>query len=119
MSTTEWFQFNLPGHQMRVIEADGEYSQPSAVDGLDMGPGQRYSVLVTAHPTDSHNYYYNTTLYAIFDPKLEGRNPRYYQGLIEYREGAPIMPTTEPANFKWVNDVELCSLDGNPPLPVD
>ncbi|KAJ2028889.1 ferroxidase fet3 [Coemansia sp. S610] len=119
MSTTEWFQFNLPGHQMRVIEADGEYSQPSAVDGLDLGPGQRYSVLVAAHPTDSHNYHYNATQYAIFDPKLEGRNPRYYQGLIEYRKGAPIMPTTEPQNFKWVNDIELCALSGNPPLPVD
>ncbi|KAJ2016221.1 ferroxidase fet3 [Coemansia sp. S680] len=119
MSTTEWFQFNLPGHQMRVIEADGEYSQPSAVDGLDMGPGERYSVLVTAHPTDSHNYHYNATLYAGFVPRIEDKNPRHYQGLIEYREGAPIMPTTEPANFKWVSDVELCSLSGNPPLPVD
>ncbi|KAJ2788067.1 ferroxidase fet3 [Coemansia linderi] len=119
MSTTEWFQFNLPGHQMRVIEADGEHSRPSAVDGLDMGPGERYSVLVTAHPTDSHNYHYNATLYAGFVPKIEDKNPRYYQGLIEYREGAPTMPTTEPRNFKWVNDVELCALSGNPPLPVD
>ncbi|KAJ2734442.1 ferroxidase fet3 [Coemansia sp. BCRC 34962] len=119
MSTTEWFQFNLPGHQMHVIEADGEYSQPSAVDGLDLSPGQRYSVLVTAHPTDSHNYHYNATQYAIFDPKLEGRNPRYYQGLIEYRKGAPIMSTAEPQNFKWVNDIELCALSGNSPLPVD
>ncbi|KAJ2833761.1 ferroxidase fet3 [Coemansia furcata] len=119
MSTTEWFQFSLPGHQMHVIEADGEYSRPSAVDGLDMGPGQRYSVLVTAHPTDSHNYHYNATLYAGFVPRIEDKNPRYYQGLIEYREGAPVMLATEPVDFKWVNDVELCALSGNPPLPVD
>ncbi|KAJ2892387.1 ferroxidase fet3, partial [Coemansia aciculifera] len=119
MSTTEWFQFSLPGHQMRVIEADGEYSQPCLVDGLDMGPGQRYSVLVTAHNSAEFNYHYNATLYAGFVPNIRDKNPRYYQGLIEYREDAPIMETTEPRDFKWLLDVNLSALDGKPPLPVD
>ncbi|KAJ2504445.1 ferroxidase fet3 [Coemansia sp. RSA 2052] len=119
MSTTEWFQFSLPGHQMRVIEADGEYSQPSLTDGLDMGPGQRYSVLVTAHNSVEFNYHYNATLYAGFVPKVEDKNPRYYQGLIEYRKDAPVKATTEPRDFKWLLDVDLCALNGRPPLPVD
>ncbi|KAJ2745575.1 ferroxidase fet3 [Coemansia sp. BCRC 34301] len=119
MSTTEWFQFSLPGHQMRVIEADGEYSQPSLADGLDMGPGQRYSVLVTAHDSVEFNYHLNATLYAGFVRKVKDQNPRYYQGLIEYRKDAPVMATTEPPNFKWLSDVELSALDGKPPMPVD
>ncbi|KAJ1935596.1 ferroxidase fet3, partial [Linderina macrospora] len=45
MATTENYQFSIPGHTMDVIEADGVYSLPHSVDVIDMGPGQRYSVL--------------------------------------------------------------------------
>ncbi|KAJ2251735.1 ferroxidase fet3, partial [Coemansia sp. RSA 454] len=48
MSFTYWFKVRLPGHTMQVIEADGISSHPSAVDGLDLCPGQRYSVIITA-----------------------------------------------------------------------
>ncbi|KAJ2258202.1 ferroxidase fet3, partial [Coemansia sp. RSA 455] len=62
MSSTEWFKFSLPGHQLQIIEADGIDSVPHSVDGLDLGPGQRYSAVVTARDTDLYNYQYNATL---------------------------------------------------------
>ncbi|KAJ2432499.1 hypothetical protein IWW46_006631, partial [Coemansia sp. RSA 2440] len=61
MSVNNWFKFRIPGHKMTVIEADGVESMPLEVDGLSMGPGQRYSVIVTAHKSDEFNYIYNVT----------------------------------------------------------
>ncbi|KAI8323255.1 hypothetical protein GQ54DRAFT_296829 [Martensiomyces pterosporus] len=120
MSTTEWFKFNMPGHQLQVIEADGIYSDPLAVDGLDLSPGQRYSVLVTAHNTDAVNHQYNITLYASFIPNTPGKSPRSYQGLVEYRQGAPIKNVTvDYSNFLWADDSRLSALDQEPALPVD
>lgn len=114
MSTTEWFKFHMPGHQMAVIETDGELTQPHNVDGLDMGPGQRYSVLVHAHSQDCHNYHYNVTLHASFVPNKPGLSPRYYQGLVEYKEGASQATdfVTKPAeDFIYPREPELRALD--------
>ncbi|KAJ2718515.1 ferroxidase fet3 [Coemansia sp. Benny D115] len=119
MATTEWFKFNIPGHKLQVIEADGVYSTPLTVDGLDLSPGQRYSVLVTAQDTDKYNYNYNVTLYASFLPNIKGFNPRYYQGLVEYRKGASVKETKEPKDFVWAHDINLSALSGEKPLDVD
>ncbi|KAJ2840390.1 ferroxidase fet3 [Coemansia sp. 'formosensis'] len=121
MSTTEWFKFSLPGHKLTIIEADGTDSVPHTVDGLDLGPGQRYSVVVTAHDTDAYNYQYNATLYANFVPFIPGMNPRYYLGLIEYKKGAPlktIAPTAD-SQYVWSDDILLKARDRQPLLSVD
>ncbi|KAJ2348359.1 ferroxidase fet3 [Coemansia sp. RSA 2673] len=121
MSSTEWFKFSLPGHQLQIIEADGIDSVPHSVDGLDLGPGQRYSAVVTARDTDMYNYQYNATLYANFVPFIPGMNPRYYQGLIEYKAGAPVktFAQTDDRLFVWSDDVVLKALDREPVLAVD
>ncbi|KAI8991409.1 Cupredoxin [Mycotypha africana] len=38
--------FVIPDHTMKLIEIDGEYVKPHAVDYLEVGPGQRMSVLI-------------------------------------------------------------------------
>ncbi|KAJ2013885.1 ferroxidase fet3 [Coemansia sp. S610] len=121
MSSTEWFKFSLPGHQLQIIEADGVDSVPHTVDGLDLGPGQRYSAVVTAHDTDQYNYQYNATLYANFIPFIPGMNPRYYLGLIEYKPGAPVKTLTQSDDFltEWSDDVVLKAWDQQPLMPVD
>jgi iron transport multicopper oxidase len=43
------FTFSIDGHQFVVIEADGENTQPLLVDELQVFPGQRYSVVLTAN----------------------------------------------------------------------
>lgn len=42
------FNFQIEGHTLTVIEADGENHVPITVDRLVLQPGQRYSVVVTA-----------------------------------------------------------------------
>jgi iron transport multicopper oxidase len=43
------FNFAIDGHTMRVIEADGEYTEVSSpVDNIQIHAGQRYSVVVKA-----------------------------------------------------------------------
>ncbi|ETW83507.1 laccase [Heterobasidion irregulare TC 32-1] len=45
------FIFSIAGHNMTVIEADGEYTQPLVVDSVNIYAGQRYSVVVNATQT--------------------------------------------------------------------
>ncbi|KAJ2831251.1 hypothetical protein FBU31_002313 [Coemansia sp. 'formosensis'] len=120
MSATMWYQFSLPGHVMRVIEVDGEYTEPLSVDGVDLAPAQRYSVLVTAHLTNSFNYRYNATMSASFIPPAPGLSPRVFMGDVVYQQGAPyVQAGMYDDSFRWVNDIKLHALDQSPPLPVD
>ncbi|KAJ1658780.1 hypothetical protein GGF38_004188, partial [Coemansia sp. RSA 25] len=120
MSSTMWYQFSLPGHIMCVIEIDGEYTEPLEVDGVDMAPAQRYSVLVTAHSTDSFNYRYNATMFASFIPAEPGLSPRIFIGDIIYQKDAPfIQAGSYDDSFRWANDIELYALDQAPALLVD
>ncbi|KAJ2159998.1 ferroxidase fet3 [Coemansia sp. RSA 552] len=122
MSTIEWWKFSIPGHKLEVIEIEGEYTKPCKVDGLDMGPGQRISVIVTAQDTDAYNFYYNATMYNSILPTTPGENPRYYKGLIEYRKDAPVWKeASRPGDrdLVWADDIDTQNLDGEPALLVD
>ncbi|KAJ2559488.1 ferroxidase fet3 [Coemansia sp. RSA 1933] len=123
MSLTEWFRFSLPGHKLKIIEVEGVVSETYEVDGLDLGPAQRYSAIVEAKDTDAFNYVYNATLYANFVPFLKGMNPRTYLGLIDYgRPGAPmnIPSRTSDSNIEWADDIRMSADDGEPLLePVN
>ncbi|KAJ2744139.1 ferroxidase fet3 [Coemansia sp. BCRC 34301] len=105
---------------MRVIEVDGVYTEPLEVDGVDMSPAQRYSVLVTAHSTDALNYRYNATMYTIFIPAAPGLSPRIFIGDIVYQQNAPFKQVDSYGDsFRWTQDIELHALDQEPALPVD
>ncbi|PIA12998.1 hypothetical protein COEREDRAFT_94807 [Coemansia reversa NRRL 1564] len=128
MSTTEWFKFAMSNHQMKVIEADGVYSVPAPVDGVTLGPGQRYSILVSAHSNSNYNYKYMIELFASFIPELRGMSPRYYSGRIEYNPNALVVAVNPETTLKslpenesmaWMYDVELSALSHRPALPVD
>ncbi|KAI7875256.1 Cupredoxin [Mucor mucedo] len=43
--------FAIAGHQMTVIEVDGDYVKPYDVDYLEVSAGQRFSVLITTNQT--------------------------------------------------------------------
>ncbi|KAJ2542073.1 ferroxidase fet3 [Coemansia sp. RSA 1853] len=119
--TLFWIKFRMPGHTMHIIDQDGVACDPVEVDGLDMGPGQRFSVLVTAYDTAEFNYKYNVTLYANFIDPLPGIQPRYYSGLIEYQKNAPLkhIPEVNDDQLAWSNTLDLQARDGMPLLPVD
>ncbi|KAJ1664026.1 ferroxidase fet3 [Coemansia sp. RSA 1813] len=123
MSLTEWFRFSIPGHRLQVIEVEGVRSEPYEVDGLDLGPAQRYSAIVEAKETDEFNYMYNVTLYANFVPFLRGMNPRVYLGLIDYgrpKATTKIYSRTSDANIEWADDIKMSAKDQEPLLePVN
>ncbi|KAJ2521878.1 ferroxidase fet3, partial [Coemansia sp. RSA 2049] len=118
MGITEQFKFSLPGHRMQIIEVEGERTVPYDVDGVDVGPGQRYSVLVEAKDTDEFNYIYNVTIYAGFITLAPGRNPHSYFGLVEYKPDAPINApaSIDDSNIHATNDIYLNSYDEEPLL---
>ncbi|KAJ2839594.1 hypothetical protein J3B01_000571 [Coemansia erecta] len=122
MSFTYWFKVRLPGHTMQVIEADGIYSQPSAADGLDLGPGQRYSVIITAQESLEFNYALNVTFYSNFIARMQGLTPRYHQVPIVYRDNAPTKAFTaiEDHEVKWADELAMEPRDKQMLLePVD
>ncbi|KAJ2645919.1 hypothetical protein IWW40_005784 [Coemansia sp. RSA 1250] len=122
MAVTVWFKFTIPGHKLTIIEADGVETEPYSVDGLDLGPKQRYSVIVNAKPTAEFNYIYNATLYANFIPKWPGMNPRYYTGIVEYKKGASIKnyPLPDDTQLEWSEETKLLASDHQPLLePVN
>ncbi|KAG1888631.1 laccase [Suillus subluteus] len=55
MSCDPNFVFSIDNHNMTVIEADGELTQPLLVDSLQILAGQRYSVVLVANkPVDNY-----------------------------------------------------------------
>ncbi|KAJ2784987.1 ferroxidase fet3 [Coemansia javaensis] len=123
MSSLMWFKFSIAGHKLDVIEIDGEYTSRLPVDGINVGPAQRYSVLVAARPTAKFNYRYTAVMHTNFIPPAPGLSPRVYTGDVVYSAGAPLNLATKPVpdspGFKWLDDIELCALDGAPALVPD
>ncbi|KAF8888308.1 laccase-5 [Infundibulicybe gibba] len=49
------YTFSIDGHQITIIEADGESTRPVTVDALTIFAGQRYSFILTAdRPIDNY-----------------------------------------------------------------
>ncbi|KAH7923707.1 laccase [Leucogyrophana mollusca] len=49
MACDPYFTFSIDGHNMTIIEADGELTEPLLVDSLQILAGQRYSFVFTAN----------------------------------------------------------------------
>ncbi|KAJ3207248.1 hypothetical protein HDU82_003926 [Entophlyctis luteolus] len=61
------FVLSIDSHEMIVIEADGTYTNPTAVDSLPISASQRYSVIVEASaPVDS--YWLRATIMDMYTP---------------------------------------------------
>ncbi|KAI4317234.1 hypothetical protein L6164_025123 [Bauhinia variegata] len=54
--------FQIEGHNMTVVEADGHYVEPFVVQNLFIYSGETYSVLVKADQDPSRNYWITTNV---------------------------------------------------------
>lgn len=87
--------FEIEGHNMTVVEADGHYVDPFEVQNLFIYSGETYSVLVTANQDPSRNYW--TTVNVV------SRKPGTPTGLAIFNyypnhpeQIPPTVPTTGP-----------------------
>ncbi|PQQ04903.1 L-ascorbate oxidase isoform X1 [Prunus yedoensis var. nudiflora] len=91
--------FQIEGHNMTVVEADGHYVEPFVVKNLFLYSGETYSVLIKADQDPSRNYWMTTnvvTRNATTPPGLAILN--YYPN--HPRRSPPAVPPAGPA---WDN----------------
>ncbi|KAF8403524.1 hypothetical protein HHK36_011628 [Tetracentron sinense] len=122
-STTSLASLNLAvgNHKMVVVEADGNYLQPFAVDDMDIYSGETYSVLITTDQNPSMNYWVSVS--------VRGRHPQTPPGLtiLNYHPNSPSkLPTSPlPVSPRWDDYVhsksftnKILALQGSPRPPV-
>ncbi|XP_010251700.1 PREDICTED: L-ascorbate oxidase-like [Nelumbo nucifera] len=122
-STTALSSLSLAigNHKMVVVEADGNYVQPFAVDDMDIYSGESYSVLITTDQNPSSNYWVSVS--------VRGRLPKTPQGLtlLNYLpNSASKLPTSPPPVAPLWNDYDhsksftykILALQGSPKPPT-
>ncbi|XP_057807075.1 L-ascorbate oxidase [Salvia miltiorrhiza] len=89
--------FEIEGHNMTVVEADGHYVEPFVVKNLFIYSGETYSVLITADQDPSRNYWASA--------KIVSRPSNTTNGLalFNYYPNHPRRdpPTAPPAGPRW------------------
>ncbi|XAR73338.1 Laccase [Bertholletia excelsa] len=101
MTTLSALSFEIEGHNMTVVEADGSYVEPFVVKNLFIYSGETYSVLVKADQDPSRNYWAIT--------KVVSRNSTTPNGraILNYYPNHPrrTPPTDPPTGPAW-DDVD-------------
>lgn len=123
-STTALASLNLEigNHKMVVVEADGNYVQPFAVEDMDIYSGESYSVLLTTDQDPSLNYWVSIS--------VRGRKPQTPQGLTmlhyQHHPKTSLIPTSPPpVTPLWNNYThsklftnKILALMGTPQPPI-
>ncbi|KAL5580037.1 hypothetical protein UlMin_012479 [Ulmus minor] len=121
-STTALASLNLAigNHKIVVVEADGNYLQPFAVDDLDIYSGESYSVLIKTDQNPLNNYWLSIG--------VRGREPKTPQGLtlLNYRPNSasklplsrpPVTPKWDDYNHSKSFTNKIFALMGSPKPP--
>ncbi|KAG6510682.1 hypothetical protein ZIOFF_028710 [Zingiber officinale] len=97
VSSLSAFNFEIEGHDLLVVEADGHYVNPFAVKNLNIYSGETYSVLFTADRDASRNYW--------IAANVVGRRPDTEPGIavLNYYPNHPrrTPPTARPEGPLW------------------
>ncbi|XP_054805552.1 L-ascorbate oxidase-like [Prosopis cineraria] len=93
--------FQIEGHNMTVVEADGHYVEPFVVQNLFLYSGETYSVLVKADRDRSRNYWITSNVVS------RNRTTPPGLGIFNYYPNHPRRspPSTPPSPPAW-DDVE-------------
>lgn len=113
--------FAIGSHKLLVVEADGNYVTPFAVDNMDIYSGESYSVLFTTDQDPNNNYWISVS--------VRGRLPKTPQGLtiLNYSpNSASKLPTSPPPISPLWNDYayskafsrQILALMGSPKPPT-
>ncbi|XP_077216467.1 L-ascorbate oxidase-like isoform X2 [Tasmannia lanceolata] len=123
-STTALASLNLAigHHKMVVVEADGNYVEPVAVDDLDIYSGETYSVLITTNQNPATNYWVSVS--------VRGRLPKTPPGLtiLNYLPMSPsnlplspppISPPWNDYNHSKSFSTKILARQGSPKPPTN
>jgi FtsP/CotA-like multicopper oxidase with cupredoxin domain len=83
------FLFSIDGHNLTVIEADGQLTEPLVVDQLQIYAGQRYSVVLVANMTVD-NYWIRALPNLVNANYTGGMN----SAVLRYEGASKVDPTT-------------------------
>ncbi|KAF9038528.1 laccase [Panaeolus papilionaceus] len=105
MSCDPNFNFSIDGHNLTIIEVDGENVRPLVVDSLQIFAGQRYSVILEANQAVD-NYWIRA------EPNLnrgtQGFDGGINSAILRYSDAAAADPTsTDPQSTNPLNEVNL------------
>jgi iron transport multicopper oxidase len=114
MSCEPSFTFLIDGHNLTIIDADGENTVPLLVDSLVILAGQRYSVVFSANQAVG-NYWLRANPSARGLPGFDGQ---CNLAILRYA-GAPVADptTTQTPNLRPLNETNLQPLT-NPAGPL-
>ncbi|KAI5120428.1 hypothetical protein M0805_009890 [Coniferiporia weirii] len=100
------YTFSIDGHNMTIIEVDGNEVEPLTVDSLDIYTAQRYSVIVTADQAVD-NYWIRA------DPSVgtTGFDNGINSAILRYAGAADVDPSTnQTTNGTALNEADLATL---------
>ncbi|KAM1484221.1 hypothetical protein TB2_035438 [Malus domestica] len=87
--------FQIEGHNMTVVEADGHYVEPFEIQNLYIYSGETYSILVKANQNPSRNYWMTTNVVSRKPATLTGLAIlNYYPNYP--KKSPPTLPTAGP-----------------------
>ncbi|KAG8688139.1 hypothetical protein FRC11_005987, partial [Ceratobasidium sp. 423] len=90
-----YYTFQIDGHPLKIIEADGIAHEPYTVNSLDIHPGERYSIVVEANQTVG-NFWIRAPITARRSSST--LDPELIKAVLRY-EGAPAQdPTTSKSS---------------------
>ncbi|EER98805.1 hypothetical protein BDA96_02G194300 [Sorghum bicolor] len=90
--------FEIEGHNMTVVEADGHYVKPFVVKNLNIYSGETYSVTITADQDPNRNYWVASNVISREPGTPTGTAIlSYYSGRSSPRKPPPTTPPTGPA----------------------
>lgn len=107
-----WFE----GHDMRVVEVDGVWTEPATTDRLYIAPAQRYSVLLTTRDQGDGDASRNFPIVSVMDEELfdvipEGQNSNV-TGWLVYDDSKPLPKPKTVGELTGFDDFDLVPVDG-------
>uniref|UniRef100_A0A0D9XD08 L-ascorbate oxidase n=1 Tax=Leersia perrieri TaxID=77586 RepID=A0A0D9XD08_9ORYZ len=91
--------FEIEGHAMTVVEADGHYVKPFVVKNLNIYSGETYSVLITANQDPNRNYWLASNVVSRRPGTVTATAILSYYGGRSSPNANP--PTTPPVGLPW------------------
>ncbi|KAL0937780.1 iron transport multicopper oxidase fet3 [Colletotrichum truncatum] len=102
-----WFE----GHEMRVVEVDGVWTEKAKAEMLYITPAQRYSVLLTTKKDASQNFAIVGSMdEELFDVIPDGLNSNV-TGWLVYDDKKPLPEPTPVDSFDEFDDFDLVPVD--------